>query len=274
MAPRTGRLFVSPDKALALFQITPFASLRDLNASYRKLVRRYHPDHHPDRAQWAHEAMTKINAAYDSAVEYLGRLRYEEVEAHLDREIQAHDEFTQLFLNIANRVLEGVFTYYQYGLENPHQRRTGTPRQRYRQAVRRIAAALEQLESLRVPNPVDGETLQTFRAFSQAFFHAMQIDRAYSPVGSSDEHRAYRRYSEGSRSLDVAIRRSFFREEFSHRREIASPQSLAVSLNEFMAVVTHHGASSWVTETAVKLRLLDSFQALLAISDRLPELGI
>ncbi len=274
MAPRSGRAFVSAEKALALFKISPAASLRDLNTSYRRLVRRYHPDYNPERLEWAHTSMVKINAAYDVAVEHLAALRYEEVQAHLDREIRAHDDFTALFSNIANRVLDGVFTYYQYGLENPHQRRAGTPRIRYRGAVRRITDALAQLERLRVPNPVDGETLEIFTGFTRAFLQCMQIDRAFAPTSSRDEHGAYRRYREGSRALDAAIRRAFFRHELSPHGELASPQSLAVSLNEYMAVVTNHKTSSWVTETAVKLCLLDAFQALLGISERLPELGL
>jgi len=265
---------MAPEKALKLFRITPAASLRELNASYRRLVRKYHPDHNPDRVAWSHEAMTKINAAYDTAVEYLAALRYQEVEAHLDEEIQAHDEFTRLFVNIANRVLDGVFTYYQYGLENPHQRRSGTPRMRYRQAVRRIEQALPQLEQLRVPNPVDEETLQKFRVFTVAFHQCMKIDRTFAPTSSRNEHKAYHRYREGSRALDAAIRRTFFRSELSSPGELASPQSLAVGLNEFMQIVTRHSDSSWITETAMKLCLLDAFKELLGISERLDELGM
>ena len=265
---------MTPEKTLQLFRITPTASLRELNGAYRRLVRKYHPDHNPSRLAWAHDAMTKINSAYDTAVEYLAALRYEEVQAHLDTEIRAHDEFTLLFSNTANRVLDGVFTYYQYGLQNPHHRHSGTPRMRYRQAIRRIQQALDQLERLKVPNPVDQETLDTFRVFARAFYECMQLDRTFAPTSSPNEHKAYRRYHEGSAALDAAIRRAFFRDELSPHRELASPQSLAVSLNEFMIIVTRHGDSSWITETAMKLCLLDAFQALLAISERLGELGL
>jgi hypothetical protein len=274
MGSSSANASIPPDKALELFKITPGASLRELNAAYRRLVRKYHPDHNPSRQAWAHSAMTKINAAYDTAVDYLAALRYEEVQDHLDREIRAHDEFTAVFSNVANRILDGVFTYYQYGLENPHQRLSGTPRMRYRQAVRRISRAIEQLEQLQVPNPVDEETLSVFKVFAKAFFECMQIDRTFTPTTNRDESLAYKRYREGSKALDAAIRRAFFRDELSPRRELASPQNLAVSLNEFMAIVTKHSESSWITETAMKLCLLDAFQAVLRISERLGELGL
>lgn len=274
MPPHSTRASISPEQALKLFKVTPAASLRDLNSAYRRLVSKYHPDHNPARLAWAHEAMTKINSAYDTAVDYLAALRYEEVQEHLDSEIRAHDEFTAVFANIANRVLDGIFTYYQYGLQNPHQRQSGTPRMRYRQAVRRINEALGQMKQLRVPNPVDGETLEVFTAFARAFLECMQIDRTFTPTSNRSEHAAYRRYYEGTKALDAAIRRAFFREELSPARELASPQNLTVSLNEFMAVVAKHSDSTWVTQTAMKLYLLDAFQSLLRISDRLAELGL
>jgi hypothetical protein len=274
MASRTGRITIPSDKALALFNVTSAASISELNASYRRLALKYHPDNNPARTEWAHQVMVRINAAYDSAVEYLGGLRYDEVQARLDREIRAHDDFTALFSVIANRVLDGMFTYYQYGLQNPHQRHSGTPRMRYRQAVRRMSDALGQLEQLRVPNPIDAETLETFRAFARAFLECMQLDRTHNASSSAEEHKAYRRYYEGSRALDAAIRRAFFRTELCSPREPASPQNLAVSHNELMTVVTRFKTTSWVKETAMKLYLVDAFRAVLKISERLPELGL
>ena len=72
--------------------------------------------------------------------------------------------------------------------------------------------------------------------------------------------------------MDAAIRKSFFTEEFSSPRELAAPQNLSVSLSEFMAVVTEHSTSSWIGETALKLCLLDAFQRLCEIEERIPGL--
>jgi hypothetical protein len=273
MASAAGTNEIRPEQALQLFDLTPQASLRDLNHSYRILVRKYHPDRNPGRPNWSNGAMRLINAAYDIAVEYLAALRYQEVQDHLDRQIRAHDEFARLFANTANRVLDGVFTYYQYGLENPHQRSTGTPRHRYHQASRRIRDATAQLKRLQVPNQLDGETLELFTRFTVAFFEAMQLDRTHVQGGSRIENEAYRHYREGTRALDAAIRRTFFRAELAER-ELAAPQNLAVSLSELMTVVTRHREASWVTEAAVRLSLLDAFQALLRVPERLSDLGI
>ena len=268
----TARTGITPEEALKLFKLPSSASLPDLNRAYRRLVLKAHPDRNPDRVEWANRAMRRITRAFDVARNHLAALRYEEVQRHLDHEIRAHDEFNSILMNIAHRVLDGVFTYYQYGLENPHRRTSGTPRQRYRQAVRRIGMALEQLQRLRVPNEVDGETLNIFRTFARTFHETMQLARLHVPTSNHEEHHGYRAYREGTKALDAAIRRAFFRDELSPHREMAMPQSLAMSLNFYMTVVTKHSGCSWVTETALRLCLLDAFQALLGIQERLPDL--
>ena len=275
MAPRPGKpAGVNPEKALKLFGLPPSATLRELNSSYRQLVRKYHPDYNPERRSWAHEAMVKINSAYDSAMEYLASLRYEEIEARLDDEIQAHDRFTELFAAVANSVLEGVFIYYQYGLENPFVRDQGVPRFRYRLALRKVATGISQLERLHSPNAVDTDTLEVFTSFSIAFLQCMRMNRAQDPSGNRNEVAAYRHYRTGSELLDGAIRKLLFREELSPSRAPAAPHGLPVCHAEFMKVLIEHGSSSWVTDAAIKSYLLDTVQKLEEIGQRVPMLGI
>jgi len=265
---------ITPQAALNLFRITPTARLSELNQSYRKLAHKYHPDRNPGKESWAHQAMSRINEAYDVAVDYLGALRYEEIESRLDSEIRAHHNFMAVFVNVANRVLDGMFTYYQYGLSNPHQRTSGTPRLRYRQAVKMISAAISRLSELRAPNEVDQETLTTFFKFAQSFLQCMQIDRVHSPSSPRSDQLAYRHYHLASDALDNAIRRGFFREELSKPGEMASPQALSVGMNEYMAVLTQYSQSSWVVETVLRLQLLDRFHEVLKLAERYEGLGL
>ncbi len=275
MAPWSGGpAAVDPEKALKLFGLVPSATLRDLNTSYRRLVRKYHPDYNPERRSWAHEAMVKINSAYDSAMEHLASLRYEEIEERLDEEIQAHDRFTELFAAVANSVLEGVFIYYQYGLENPFVREQGVPRFRYRLALRKVAAGISQLERLPSPNAIDANTLEVFSSFSIAFLQCMRMGRIQDPSDNRNEKAAYRHYRTGSELLDDAIRKLLFRAELSRPRTRAAPHELPVCHAEFMKVLIEHGTSSWVTDAAIKSYLLDTVQKLEEIGQRVPTLGI
>ena len=265
---------ITPAQALHLFSLDRSASLKLLNHAYRKLVVKHHPDHNPGRESAAHQAMTKINAAYDVAVDYLGALRYEEIENRLDAEVQAHENFMTVFLNVANRVVDGMFTYFQYGLTNPHQRTSGTPRLRYRQALKLMYAAVARLKAIDAPNRIDSETATVFIRFAESFIDCIQIHRVLSPSSPKRERLAYNHYRDGSESLDNAIRRGFFREELSRPNELASPQSLSVSMNEFMAVLPRFRDTSWVVEPVVNLQLLDAYTNLLKISERYEPLGL
>ena len=66
MAPSArGSAPVDPEKALRLFGLTRSATLRELNSSFRRVVKKYHPDFNPDRQKWAHNAMLIVNSAYE-----------------------------------------------------------------------------------------------------------------------------------------------------------------------------------------------------------------
>lgn len=263
---------IRPEQALKLFRIRPTATLRELNGAYRRLVKKHHPDYNRDRTDWAHNAMTKINAAYDIALDYLASLRYQEVEARLERHIRVHDAFSEVFDRIADAIIEGLFVYYQYGLENHHLRTEGVRRFRYKLALRRVQTGLDQLRRLTPPNPIDDTTLSVFTDFTAAFFQCMRIGRQASAGSDSEEQKAYQHYRAGSRHLDITIKRTFFRNELSKAGDFATPHGLSVSHDEFMAVITRYNKSSWVAETALKIYLTDAFERLIKISERIPGL--
>jgi len=265
---------VDPETALRLFHIGRTASLKDLNTAYRSLVRKYHPDYNPDRTSWAHESMVKINAAYDAALEYLASLQFETINRHLDGKIKEHDRFLEVFAAIANSVLEGIYIYYQYGLENPFAREHGVPRFRYRLALKKVSAGIDQLQRLGSPNPVDSETLDIFCTFAIAFLQCMRMGRTQDPSGERNETIAYRHYRNASQHLDSAIRKLLFGTELTSHRKPAAPHDFSVSHAGFMKVLTEHSTSTWISESAIKAYLLDSVQKLSSIAERVPELGI
>lgn len=72
--PRRRTLPTSISNALRVFSLPPDASWRDVQSSYRKLAKQYHPDttKHSDR-KMATDKFTKISAAYDSLKKYFGK---------------------------------------------------------------------------------------------------------------------------------------------------------------------------------------------------------
>jgi curved DNA-binding protein CbpA len=47
-----------------ILELYPAATSEDIETAYRMLLYKYHPDHNPDRAEWAHQMTSKVVDAY------------------------------------------------------------------------------------------------------------------------------------------------------------------------------------------------------------------
>jgi curved DNA-binding protein CbpA len=61
-----------------ILQVHPSAEQEIITAAYRKLADKYHPDHNPDRQQWANEKFKEIGAAYETLGNAEKRKYYQE----------------------------------------------------------------------------------------------------------------------------------------------------------------------------------------------------
>jgi hypothetical protein len=166
------------------------------------------------------------------------------------------------------RVVDGVYVYYQYGLENVHLRREGVRRFRYRQALKSIKdgiAALDPLTARAAPD-VESRRLEAARGFSKAFLQNMLIEKYYIPTRLSTERKAYGHYDTGSRYLDQAIKYRFCREFMRPGDLPASSGTLQVVQHELMTVIAKYTESTWVPESMIKMHLLDRFTAAVEAS--------
>lgn len=170
--------------------------------------------------------------------------------------------FSVRFEPAINAILDGMYLYYQYGLENIHLRHEGVRRFRYRSAMKQLQAGIERLEELRSLPKTDEETehFALFRDFSKTFLQNMRIDKYYIPQRMPGEYKAYQHYANGCSHLDSAIKDRFFEDLASsfHSRSIAG--GLKISHHEFMTVLVKYANSTWIPETTIKIYLLQLFE--------------
>lgn len=262
-------------------------------------MKRVHPDYNGHRLQWSHKAMTTINLAYETVRAYLdderqspgrpgtnehaGRSRRYSGGGRTDgagarsassreqgtdpRDGSRHaeegsDEFAQRFAASVNAILDGMYLYYQYGLENVHLRHEGVRRFRYRSAVRQLREGIQRLEQLDTlqKSRQESEHLALFKDFSKAFLQNIRIDKYYIPQRMPGEHNAYQHYSNGSTQLDKAIKSRFFEELETSFEERSVAGGLQVSYHEFMTVLVKYANSTWIPETMIKFYLLQLFE--------------
>jgi len=174
-------------------------------------------------------------------------------------------DFFNAFYAAVDEALEGIYTYYQYGLENIHLRHEGVRSYRFRSALRKVTAAAAALERLRVraASPQDRQNLEIFTEFANAFLQNMRVEKIHAAGGPPDDSRAYGYYAKASRTLDLAIRDAFFEELRDSQASKMSSDSLELCTHQYMIILTEHLHSTWATEAAIKVYLLDVFVKLL-----------
>ncbi|MFO7780155.1 MAG: DnaJ domain-containing protein [Spirochaetia bacterium] len=173
-------------------------------------------------------------------------------------------QFSRIFDKPWQFVVDGLYVYYQYGLENVHMRREGVHRFRYRQAVKSVKDGIAGLDPLDedTVTAADAQRLAAARGFSRAFLQNMLIEKYYIPSRAGPELKAYNHYNNGSRHLDQAIKRRFCHElRLPHEPPVGSGM-LQVVQHELITVIAKYTDSTWVPESMIKMHLLDRFNAV------------
>jgi len=251
-------------QALAFLGLSSSSTTSDLNASFRKLAKKYHPDFNQGNERWAHGKMTQLNLAYETALKYFTS-EVSETETHEKKTYRV--PFTAKFNQAVNIVLKGILLYYQYGLENVHLRKEGVRKFRYSEALKRIQEGIASLEALKPIAPMSSrkENVSLFIDFSKAFLQNMLITKYFTPSGVEVEHKAYRHYSNGCSSLDYAIKDAFFGDRLIPVRSGTFYQKISISYEEFLIVIARYYKSSWVSEAVLKIYLLEMFTKVIKL---------
>jgi hypothetical protein len=161
-----------------------------------------------------------------------------------------------------DEVLDGVYVYYQYGLQNIHRRFEGVTRLRYRKAIRHLKAGARQLHAhIQEHGPTLrlDEDVHKLATFTRSFLQNIGIDKYYIPSSHPREAKAYRHYQAGSEHLDAAIQQILFGEQFTPGIPRSHSGSLYVSSHELVSVLVNFTDSTWIPEAMIKLNLLDAF---------------
>ncbi|HEB32621.1 MAG TPA: J domain-containing protein [Spirochaetes bacterium] len=244
------------EKALKMLGLTPSCSISELNSTFRRLAKQYHPDFNRNDESRANVRMTELNLAYEMALEYLTSPDSENDESFYEaREVSF---ITRLNKSI-NRVLQGVYKYYQYGLENVHLRKEGVRKIRYRDSLTDLKFGIVSLESLKesAGSSSEGENLNLFIDFSKAFLMNMLIEKYYIPSSKGFNNTAHRHYYNGSVLLDKAIKEVFFGNLFADVQDNTYYNKICISYEEFMVIATRYNKSVWISETLMKIYLLE-----------------
>ena len=80
-------------KAKTLLGLRDKVTLKEIKLNYKNLMRRWHPDKHPNNTDQANKMSAAINHAYEIVMEYIGEYEYDFSEEALKKRTQTPQEW-------------------------------------------------------------------------------------------------------------------------------------------------------------------------------------
>lgn len=261
------------------------ATIEDVSVSFRRLLKQYHPDRNIDRSEWSHAMTVRLNEAYEVAITHLKEnngtdpareeppdspvdLRQGEFDFDFDPwqdaeedsgySVSLHARMGSLF----DLLLDQVYAYYTYGLDNLYLRSEGTLRYRYRTTVRRLNALITDLRAcLDWPGSARQRVqVKAVVTFATGFYENALIKAQDHAVLGGEERKAYRLYRSGAEALDQAIKRALFGRHFNGHGGHSSPRS--VCEQSLVLLMAQYPKSRFIAEALIKMYLLQGYDAL------------
>ncbi len=285
--------------AFHILGVKPDCDSGELSKAFRTAVKQYHPDFNAERLEWSHEMMTRLNSAYAVAVEHLrsretvipagGAFRDRKAtqgpngHSHAQKNsrphpTQAHTTFSEThaernpqfdsyFAGYCDEVIEALYLYYQYGLDNLHLRNEGNLRLRYRTALKKLLKASEKLSHLEALelSPREKLELEGYLRFSIAFLRCAKGGVVFMPSLGNYETKAHRHYDHAARILDNAVKRAFFDNHFPTPSNALSQETLSLCEQELLIVRGGYAESRYYDDAGYKLRLVERLAFLLKL---------
>jgi curved DNA-binding protein CbpA len=257
-------------EAQAFLGISASASREDLEGAFRRLIKTYHPDKNQNRTAWSHTMTIRLNEAYDiilkELVENTPTLKptipeYKNSSSSSSSDPHILENFRRSFRIAQDEAMQGIYIYYNFGLDNIHRRQEGVFRQRFNSALNHLKKSIDSLAVLGLKAPTEGQRrhLVLYSTFFRLFRENMLIKKLFVPDGSLN-HKAYRHYRMGSENLDDVLKSRLFPKDFN--KNGISSKNFSLSEYEFMQVITQFKSSIWVPETVIKLMLIDGFRRI------------
>ena len=258
-------------EAYEFLQIDRYASVEEVSASFRRLLKEYHPDRNVDRDEWSHRMTVQLTEAYTAVTEYLRSFSEVEQEtepvqpeAPPDERDSAYSVAMQMRIaELYDAFLDQVFAYYNHGMSKVYLRQEGTLRYRFRSTLRRTS---EVIRALRETKNWPGSNfqyrqLEAITDFAAAFYENMLIKPKEHQIFGGPEQKAAQLYRQGSDILDAAIREGLVETRYGGGTAV-STVSRSTAERALMLLLTNYPTSSYVPETLIKLFLFHTFATL------------
>jgi DnaJ domain len=260
-------------ESLRVMGLTESSSLHDLTSSFRKLVKKFHPDLNQDKPEWSNRQMLFLNEAYNSAYEFLSQSPTKQENPETEEKKASNVQnlsFEKAVPQAMKYLHDGIGLYYQYGLDNIVLRREGTRRSRFRSSIRRIKkgfSILQPIAELHL-NKSEFDQMEIIVNFIRYFYKSIHIESIRAANSSSYEMKAYRHYTLGSKLVDSVIKEVMFKEFMESYKIGRLTENIKLAEAELNSVIIDYSEAICLRESTIKKELLLSFLDMTDLNDQ------
>lgn len=271
-----------------ILQLRDTATDEEIKKSFKLLAHKYHPDKNPQRVEWANEAMSNLNKAYTTLMQY----RFQEVkkevkaesvrpEPHKQTEIHRtsfkkqkikkeyydpnkeikeaihNDILTKEFVKIRESTKNELYRYFQYGIYNIARRENISSRNIFNNVVDNLKKSYHAIINL-MNQTKDAEFRKHFEVFSSmiySFYMASECVNIIDSYSDTIEIQAYRLFKRGDDALHPCEKEIFYdrHNRGFFKKNIADTLLLKTEAN-FKNMLKIFPHSTWAIETKIKLQ--------------------
>lgn len=250
------------DSAFKFLNISEAATAEEVNASYRRLLKEYHPDRNKERTEWSHQMTVRLTEAFTAVSLYLQN-KPEIIETTKTEPDSGYSLAMQARIaSLYDLLLEHLHNYYNKGMNNLYLREEGVLRHHFKATLYRLEQTISRL---RHAQEWPGSAVQHHQAgvitnFATTFYENMLIKPKEQELLSNIDLKAEKLYYAGTSALDTSIKRGVLALE--NTNGLICPGNRYKAEKNFMLLLANYSESSYIPETLIKLSLLKSLSAL------------
>jgi len=247
---------------IKIFKIYKSTPLIQISKNYKKLLIKHHPDKNPKNIKLANKNTIKLNDGY----EYL-KNNFTEIKLIIKTNKNQQKTIPKILkLNynlIVKKLRINLFDYYNYNLNNIHNRKTGYLKYKYYIIIKNINSIKKELYLLQnnSRNLNIKKNIWKMTKFIEMLKIYFDIKVNKNIFHNSYDYNSYRIYIDASRYLDETIFNDLKTTIFQNKN-IKKNYSISLAVKGFNNLIEYYSNSEYIKYSKLKLKFIKSYKEI------------